>query len=73
MLEVEALRDQWIWLDEQVLNGFSEKPVMSLAGNAFETSCYAAVMWRLIVFRSRGAVERHCASQSSDHLDEVWV
>jgi hypothetical protein len=73
ILAVEALRFQGIWLDEQLLSGFSEKLLMSLAGNAFETSCYAAVMWCLIVFMSRGAAERHCASQSSDHLDEVWV
>ena len=73
MLAVGAIRAQGIWLDEQLLSGFSEKLVMSLAGNAFETSRYAAVMWCLIVCMSRGAAERHCAPQSSDHLDEVWV
>ncbi len=47
---VECMRLQGIWLDN--LRDFDDELLRSLAGNAFETSCYAAVLWASLIFQS---------------------
>jgi hypothetical protein len=84
ILGYESLRYQGMWFDDRnTLTSFEDELLQDLAGNAFEVTSYAAVVWSTLVFRSRNFARRRrsqdseatasAASINDDNdLDEIW-
>jgi hypothetical protein len=64
LLALEAMRLQGIWVDASEASKFDEQVLMSLAGNAFETSCMAASVWSTLIYLARMHTYR-CPDPSS--------
>ena len=54
MLGAEYLHLQSLWFDDAILGRHSNQLLTSLAGNAFEVSCFGAVMLTGLRGHSRG-------------------
>ena len=55
LLGVEAMRLQGMWLEpsDPRIHDMSDSLLRDLAGNAFEQSCFAAVLWCTLVFYAK--------------------
>lgn len=87
ILGYESLRYQGMWFDDRnTLTSFKDELLQDLAGNAFEVTSYAAVVWSTLVFRSRNFARRRRSqdteatasaasindSADDNDLDEIW-
>ena len=56
LLGIEQLRLQHVWFDESLLEGVPNDLLCDLAGNAFENSCFAAVLFCSLALVAKAAL-----------------
>jgi hypothetical protein len=84
---VEALRLQGLWYDRGVTSQFKDELLRSLAGNAFEASCCAAMFWTAFQFKALmhimkqqqpspsleiGAKRKYHGAAQDDEVECIW-
>jgi hypothetical protein len=78
MIGKELLAVQSIFIEPHITARFDEVLLRDLAGNAFEASCCAAILFAQCILLSSGAHQRHSQDASvsgacSEDDSDIWA